>query len=537
VSSTRRPAALALAAVLLAQALIGAHYISRTAIQDGDERVFVLWDDAMISMRYARNLALGHGLVWNPGEQPVQGFTNLGLTLGMAALHAAGSPRALASLGVQAFALLALIAIAGLSARIVREVSGNAWAGVGAAAALLACSPHQIYGLQGSDTAFVALLLAAAHARLVRVWLRERRWALEAFAPLLAAVVVRPDASLFPIATISVIALQPDARGRALALQPLAGLALLWAGLVGFSLAYYGDPLPNTYYLKATGTPLVEMWMSGLEQLGFVAVGLAPTLLLAGVALVFPPVLPSAAAGPAAVERARPLLWLLGASVALAIAYHVWVGGDWIREYGSRHWVQVLPAAFALAAIGAARIASQLEGVAASAVAVLAATAAGIAANPAQPAREWFRTSTPTLFHLENQMNFLRSRFLERATRSDARIAVHWGGVGPYFADRPSLDILGRSDRHIAHGHSQVFVPGHSKWDWDYVLDLAKPDLIDFESRGLRDHPSFRRDYLVLRVGPSADLFVRRDALEKILDQDVEVLPLEAHFGTLDALQ
>src|SRR5579862_1742677 len=43
-------------------------------------RYFVLRDDAMISMRYAYNLAHGQGLVWNAGDR-VEGFTNLGWTL------------------------------------------------------------------------------------------------------------------------------------------------------------------------------------------------------------------------------------------------------------------------------------------------------------------------------------------------------------------------------------------------------------------------------------------------------------------------
>ncbi len=34
-------------------------------------------EDTYISFRYARNLAEGNGLVWNVGEKPVEGFTNL----------------------------------------------------------------------------------------------------------------------------------------------------------------------------------------------------------------------------------------------------------------------------------------------------------------------------------------------------------------------------------------------------------------------------------------------------------------------------
>lgn len=44
------------------------------------ERYFMLFDDAMISMRFAWNYAHGLGLVWNEGEY-VQGYTNLLMTL------------------------------------------------------------------------------------------------------------------------------------------------------------------------------------------------------------------------------------------------------------------------------------------------------------------------------------------------------------------------------------------------------------------------------------------------------------------------
>jgi len=44
------------------------------------QRYFSLFDDAMISMRYAWNLSHGIGLVWNPGEW-VEGYTNLLMVL------------------------------------------------------------------------------------------------------------------------------------------------------------------------------------------------------------------------------------------------------------------------------------------------------------------------------------------------------------------------------------------------------------------------------------------------------------------------
>jgi hypothetical protein len=57
---------------------------------NGDaETLYALHDDAMISMRYAYNLAHGEGLVWNPGEH-VEGMTNLLWTVYMAVFFVLG---------------------------------------------------------------------------------------------------------------------------------------------------------------------------------------------------------------------------------------------------------------------------------------------------------------------------------------------------------------------------------------------------------------------------------------------------------------
>jgi len=72
-------------------------FIVRTLFWVDGHLYATLFDDAMISMRYARNFAEGHGLVWNPGAAPVQGYTNPLWTFVMAAVHAAGVPPRLAA--------------------------------------------------------------------------------------------------------------------------------------------------------------------------------------------------------------------------------------------------------------------------------------------------------------------------------------------------------------------------------------------------------------------------------------------------------
>ena len=74
------------AALLIGFLYYAWRYIQATSFDIGGTRYYILFDDAMISMRYAYNLAHGNGLVWNVGER-VQGFTNPLWVLYMAGLH------------------------------------------------------------------------------------------------------------------------------------------------------------------------------------------------------------------------------------------------------------------------------------------------------------------------------------------------------------------------------------------------------------------------------------------------------------------
>src|SRR5438093_10074011 len=89
VNVTRRSG---LAAPVIVGVCCSLAFIARTAFIVNGEYYFTLFDDAMISMRYARNLATGHGLVWNAGQAPVEGYTNFLWTLWMALLHVRGAP-------------------------------------------------------------------------------------------------------------------------------------------------------------------------------------------------------------------------------------------------------------------------------------------------------------------------------------------------------------------------------------------------------------------------------------------------------------
>src|SRR5215831_19877935 len=88
----------ALAMVLMIAAILPT--LRQASIVIDGQRYYYLDDDQMISMRYARNLVDGVGLVWNAGDR-VEGYTNLGWIFVMAGVHALHVPENLTSLAVE----------------------------------------------------------------------------------------------------------------------------------------------------------------------------------------------------------------------------------------------------------------------------------------------------------------------------------------------------------------------------------------------------------------------------------------------------
>lgn len=83
-------------------------FIYRTSFVIDGERYFSLFDDAMISMRYAKNFANGYGLVWNPGGERIEGYTNPLWVLYMSGIHLLPISQSKTSLFVQLTAAVLL---------------------------------------------------------------------------------------------------------------------------------------------------------------------------------------------------------------------------------------------------------------------------------------------------------------------------------------------------------------------------------------------------------------------------------------------
>lgn len=427
------------------------------------ERYWWLGDDAMISMRYAHNLAQGHGLVWNPGER-VEGYTNFLWTMFMALVHALPLPLSRTALVVLIANLLLGLAHIPLLVRLA-GVLGMRGLAVAALLAGYALNRSVVdWTTRGFETALLSLLFLLAAYRILREAQAGQVSPLT-FALVGLLALVRADALLLSLALIVLALLLNRRRGRVLLFAALA-LALPAAQQV-FRLAYYGEWMPNTAYLKTTG------WD------GRVAAGWQYTLaFLREYALWFA----LAAVGVLATRR-REAFYLLGICLAF-MAYVTYAGGDAFPNY--RFFVPLIPLIMALALAGIQALPlerlraalARLPGLAGLNAAVLRA---GIGAVCLLSLPVVFPGYSQLLIPNRNDYTNIEIALLIRQnTPPDARVADSWAGAPFYFSGRYGIDLLGKSDPYIARlpVASDGSKPGHNKFDYDYSLGVLKPDVV-----------------------------------------------------------
>jgi hypothetical protein len=113
--------------LLAAYAAYAAAFIAKSSFVVDGVRYFALFDDAMISMTYARTFAQGHGLVWFPGAERVEGFTNPLWVAFMAFWHLLPIAQSKISLAVQISGAVFVLGAVYFTHRIADALRGRRW--------------------------------------------------------------------------------------------------------------------------------------------------------------------------------------------------------------------------------------------------------------------------------------------------------------------------------------------------------------------------------------------------------------------------
>jgi arabinofuranosyltransferase len=428
-------------------------------------------DDAFIMFRYADNLANGHGLVWNRGER-VEGYTNFLGTLAFAAgLYAGFEPVAFSHASNLVFLVTALLLFWALA----RRVLGSPWHALAATALLGSNFTFSSSGTQGLGTHMQTTALVGCMLLLARIRDGASVATLVGFSLCAAAAaLVRMD-SLLPVALLGAVASafvwRTPRRLAALAALVVPG-AIVVASWLAWRWSYYGDLLPNTYYVKvaSVGTTLAGLYYLYLFVLSYL---LFPHLVVVGAAL----------------RRVRLRDdWPVALACAIVVAwcaYVVRIGGDFIEF---RFMAPVLPFLFLAIYWSVLRVVPDgalrwgLLGLIALGTVhhQLAFDRLRSGSPVIRPSLKVVSvpddTQRPTLLWSEYETG----RFLGAAFGHDpgVKFAIGAAGVIPFYSRLGFVDVLGLNDWWVARHGTPIIFPDLVGGVWPAHVRLATLDYL-----------------------------------------------------------
>ncbi len=485
--------------ILFISAFFYSVLISGTSFVIKDERYFTLVDDAMISMRYAKHLAQGQGLVWNIGQSPVEGFTNLGWTLYMAFLHVFSIPASKISLVVMLTSLAILLA----NIFVVHKISetllpSSKYAPTLAALITAFYFPLVFWSLRGMEVGLITLLIN--YALLISI---SKNQPILVGIILALAIFVRIDAAISAL-LIGIYFITKQKRRTSIA--PFIFILLSTFAILFFQKNYFGDLLPATYYQKVTGFTLWQRVEHGLLVFNQFATRDTLTLFLFSIAGMFF----------YKQQRNPESLLLLGIFLAQC-TYSIYVGGDYAESEtnaANRFITQGMPAIIILFSLMTSRLLADLV------TAQPQAAFANPKVNPAIPfaiiilliisGEPWFNYSIDNAPLLKADIRRVKlALHIKENTAPEAVIAVHAAGQIPYYSERTTIDLLGLNDPIVAksEGHGE-FYPGHNKWNYEYSISQLQPDVIADNFAPLSSFMRGNEQYKLL----DSDIYIRIDS-------------------------
>lgn len=322
-------------------------------------------DDAFISLRYAKNLADGLGLVFNEGEF-VEGYTNFLWTILLYFVHRFESIdplNACYALGILSFAgtcfYLLLFPLRRIGDESFFPISLFCYAAI---------HHVRVFATSGLETSLHGFLFVAASYHLLKgdpvsvykngMWFSgssesgetdsnrkfEPSWILGIFLSSLS-VLNRPDGILFHgLAALSVFLkinlFSKKGFSSALANAPFRIFCVVCALPLAFyiwKLEYYGNLLPNTFYAKSGGSSYLSQGIVYLRLFFSMYYGLIPVF---GAAFFFGirTAVDFLRSGKDSSFRSDWILLFL--FPVLYFGYYTWIGGDFMF---SRFYLPVLP--------------------------------------------------------------------------------------------------------------------------------------------------------------------------------------------------
>ncbi len=483
--------------------------------------LFASWliDDAGISFAYARSLASGYGLVSQPGQIPVEGYSNFLWTASLSPFFVLGifSPPITPKVLSMTLVLLSFLVLHNLLLLLDRR--GKEMAAV-VLTFLAINTPFVVWTTSGLENPlYVLLLCLLLFCALRSTVLGETTLHAGLLCGLWAGglALTRPDGVTFlPAFPILLLARALRREAPSSRLWPALGAYLglftaIYGGLLAFRWSYYHDWVPNTYYAKGGPAPqdFLKLILLRPEALSKALDGLyAVAGPFGGLALL--------ALGVMTVvlltfRRFRSEHLALAVFLLLSLADYILMPADWHGEFRYATPLVVLfylyAVALAMAWIRGLRRPPEFKKRLAYALLAVCwgisllqfgARSLHFARSPSVPFAE--------VAHFAHRFN----RYAQALGLEEASVLLPDVGGTLYYSRLRVYDLGGLTDRTVALTllHRQDLAAFH-----DYVFDTLRPTFIHTHGlwaylTRLDDDPRFRRDYAAIRE--EADPWIRK---------------------------
>jgi hypothetical protein len=423
-------------------------------------------DDAYIAFRYADNLARGYGLVWNPGGEIVEGYTNFLWVILLACFVKLGfNMEEVAHVLGMIFSLATVFVTYKFSQLFSKETKLNFVAPM-----FLGFSSFYAYWARsGMETHMFTFLLLLGIYFYINEFLQDKKPFLSSVLFALSALTRPEGVMIFGITLIHRIWCNLFHNKIILTKKDLIWLFSFLIIFIPYFLwryNYFGFLFPNTYYVK-TGGGIFQYLRGFIYVINFV--------LLTGI-IPYIPIIALFLSKKRELQHGYLLL-----IISAFIVYIIYVGGDWSPH--ARFFIPILPITYLCIQEGLKVICNVLSRYTESAkkrvvvsfclitIMFVSCHSAGFLLLNGGPFRPLALIERPDNSPIQNNIRI--GKYLRKTAQPNESVAMLPAGAIPYYSGLKSIDMLGLNDTYIAHQKIEDMgkgIAGHEKGDADYVL-------------------------------------------------------------------
>jgi arabinofuranosyltransferase len=497
-------------------------------------RQFTLSDTSMVSMTYAKTFVNSGELVWFPGAERVQGFSNFLYTIFFAFIHLLKLSNSINALLVSVVNLFILIAISYKVVELSRILNPKKIHTSYFLGSIVFFQYSLIFwSLRGYEVGMLALITISSIVKICRIIDRNR---ISIYPDLIVlwlylsiGIWLTLDFIIIAVtlSTYIVFVFKKIVKSYKHLLIFQLGIFLSLFSILIFQYTYYGDFFPNILYLETGGFLLIEKIPRGIIS----SFKIYPLLLFQSFLLLKYFLEKSE-------SRKLYLIFFLTSSLTV---YNILMGGDNWEVYGFANRTLTLLIPIGLSTIALANkdkffTSKKSINIIFSLLLVLGVfslqlnlyniqniTISQLTFSSFEMIYFFFSCLFITMLKIRKYLSYLlgiiftiflsfthvnylintelqisSTEFLNTQigielrnfTSQDAKIGVLWAGNIGYYSERQMIDFLGKSDKFVAKSlpvrylnssqkyNFNDFDPGHNKWNFEYSIGILKPDII-----------------------------------------------------------